>query len=192
MSVITDMLEKLGLVAKDAPIEPEDVGVNEIGAEEKVVDDWKVIAERLYPDATTYSGPAFVESIKFKGIALIDLKPDWLLNTVIWGECKKADATPLKAILRERRIKTPYFPDIFSEYELVFHYHDSPLIMAIGGLVIATLIAAGFLILATKAPQAEDWKAVVESVKETSFSIASVVKWAVVGAGGFYLVKKFK
>lgn len=206
MSIITDMLEKLGLVAKDAPIDPDDVGVNEIGAEEKVVDDWKVIAEKLYPAAIgtnsltstslgatgPYSGPAFVESIKFKGIALIDLKPEWLLNTVIWGECKKADATPLKATLRERRIKTPYFPDIFSEYELIFHYHDSPLIMVVGGLIVATLIAAGFLILATKAPRAEDWKAFSESVKKTSGNILSVVKWAVVGAGGFYLVKKFK
>lgn len=192
MAILGDLLRKLGLVAPGEPQEPEDIGVNEIGAEETVIEDWKVIANKEYPDAYDYDGPAYYESIKFKGIRVIDVKPDWLMETVVWGSCKKADAVPLKAILKERKIKTPYFPDIFSEYELTYHYHDSPIVMTVGVLVIGTLVAAGFLILAKKVPKAEDWKAITTEVKETVSGISSTIKWGIVGVGGIYLLSKFR
>jgi hypothetical protein len=167
---------------------PEVVGLPEPGQEEHVVSDWSVIAEKEYDEASTYSGPAFRTSIKFKGARIVSLKPDWLLSTVIWGESKKADIVPLKAVIKERRINTPFIGSIISEYELIFHYHDSPAILCIASCIAGVLIAAGFLILATKAPEAEQWIPTIKGAADTAKNLAAIFKWGVIGVGGFWLL----
>lgn len=169
---------------------PDVIGLPEPGQEEKVINDWNIIAEKEYPDASTYSGSAFRTSIKFKGARIVSLKPEWLLSTVVWGESKKADITPLKAVIKERRIKTPFIGSIMSEYELIFHYHDSPAIMCIAGCIAGVLIAAGFLILATKAPEAEQWIPTLKEAARATIGLGTAIKWGVIGVGGFWLLGK--
>lgn len=197
MSTLTDILFApitlpVTVVKKAAdiflPDQSEVGGVTDPGAEEKLVQDWKILREKLYPEAYTYNGPAQVINIKFKGVSVLSLKPDWLLDTLIWAESKKADITLLKATIKERRLQLPYLPDIVSEYELIVHYHESPMIIAIGALIVGALIGVGFVILSAKAPTGEDWHSLLKETK----GIAKYIGLGLLSIASVFAIAKFK
>ena len=135
--------------------------------------EFKTIATREFPEFSTYSGPATVAEFTFRNVAGLSAVGDLVLNTIVIAQTKLADATPLQAVLQERRLEIPYLPDIISEYHLILHYHESPLIIAVTLAIAAALTAAGFLVMTIKS-NSEAWSpaVVTGNVKETSKYIA--------------------
>lgn len=151
--------------------------------------EFKEIASRKYPEFDTYTGKATRAEFVFRNVSGLSFLSNWLIDTVVDKQTKLADATPLQAILKERRLELPYLPDIISEYELVIHYHDSPLVVMLTLAVAAALAAAGFLVMSVKSDP-EDW-----SPSKTVASVAEAARYAAyatIAIVGFLVFRSMK
>lgn len=87
----------------------------------RVIRDWKISAQKLYPDAGTYRGESVLYSVEFNTVFPINTNDFINGIDIVMG---RTEASPLKVLFEERTEEGVHVRSIVFVYRFTIHYRN--------------------------------------------------------------------